>query len=817
MRFPIRSVAGAAAALLVLGLSGCDSVSNLFSPGGPSTSAPARLAFQATLPRFQQSAFSSLQLRVLAEYARADQTFAGIGTQVLPLSTESATQQLPVSVELGTCLADAQRRDATADPSACFVRLTLTLVGDGRSLDVVQVPTVRVTPGATTTVTQPVQLFEVASVTITSSANTTPLPPTGVSLVAGTTFAAAARPVDASGAAIAGRTSTWTSSNSAAATVSAAGVVTAVAPGTATISSTVGGRTGSTLFTIRPPPQLLTVAGVPSSGTGRVVSVPAGIDCVVTAGVASGTCSASFTGGASVQLTSTVNPATAQFSGWTGACVTNGLQPNCTLVMDLPRTTGVGYTALSSIAVQSGGAGVRIVSGPAAGINCTLNGAQGTGACLSTFPVGSTVVLSPVNISTARVTDFIGCTSATPTSCTILVSAAPRTVSVNVAPGRRLIVTPVGSGSGIMSALGVDPLVPLPNIGCGLPSNISTGLCESLYPIGAQVLITATPQPGSLFAGWLGGGCDGVQTNTCLVTLTAAQVQVRATFQPNTVPVTLQLSGTGGGRVFANGVLQCELTAQQTSRQCVVNLPRNQLIQFTGAPLTVGQFAGFGGACPQGVNCSLNLNGPVAITASFIATPPFVLITGAARAGNTGLGNISDNQEEMDCDIAGVSAVGTCSISRDFGAQVTVFAADYLDSFQYVFTRWGANSPCPNSVEPECTFIANVPNIVVDAEFVSALAMQISLSGPVNGQLLVSVAGFRSLQTCSYLGPADPFPCLYYVPDNSSVALEAVTSPSLAVNTGGAQFCSWSGPSWNPLCSFSIGSPVLGLLNFFAP
>lgn len=817
MRPPIRSIARAAAAFLLVALAGCDSVSNLLSPGRPAGEAPATLAFQATLPRFQQSAFTTLDSRVLAQYERADESLVTIGTQNQPLSTDAPTQQLPLSIELGGCLGDPARREAASDPSACFVRLTLTLIGDGRVLDNVQVPTVRLTPGGTSTVAQPVQLFEVASVSITAAANTTPISATGVGLVTGATYPAAARPVDATGAAITGRAVAWSSSNAAVASVSAAGVVTAVAPGSATISATVGGRTGSALFTVTPPPQLLTVVAVASTGTGRVTSLPAGIDCVVTAGVASGSCSASFAAGTVVQLSSTVNPANATFTGWTGACLSNGTQPNCTLTMDQPRTTGVAYTGLSSITVQSGGAGVRIVSGPATGISCTLNGAQPTGTCSALFPIGSTVILTPDHFSTARVSDFTGCTAATPTSCSILVEATPRTVSVNVVPGRLLLVSPVGAGSGIISAPGVDPLVPSPNIGCGLPATISTGLCSSLYPIGSQVLVTATPQPGSTFAGWLGGGCDNVSANTCLVTMSAAQVQVRATFQPTAAPVTFVLSGSGGGRVFANGVLKCELGVQQTSTQCVVTLPLNQLIQFTGAPLTSGQFLGFGGACPQTPTCALTLTGPVSISASFDATPPNVLITATPRAGNTGRGSISDSEEEMNCDINTTSATGVCSIARAYGEEVTVYAGDFSDGQLFVFSRWGQNSPCPNSVEPECTFLATTPNTIVDAEFVPAQPLDIYLDGGEDGEFRVSVAGFRSLYTCAYIAAADPMECPYLVPDNATVSVEAITNASLAVDTGDAQFCSWGGPIWNPSCSFTISEPISGTLYFFAP
>ena len=70
----------------------------------------------------------------------------------------------------------------------------------------------------------------------------------------------------------------WTSSNTSVATVSATGLVTAVARGTATITATDGfGNSGSTTVTVR---QMLTLGLIrQGDGGGTVTSSPAGIDC----------------------------------------------------------------------------------------------------------------------------------------------------------------------------------------------------------------------------------------------------------------------------------------------------------------------------------------------------------------------------------------------------------------------------------------------------------------------------------------------------------------------------------------------------------
>src|SRR4029077_11258082 len=79
--------------------------------------------------------------------------------------------------------------------------------------------------------------------------------------------------------------------------------------------------------------------------------------------------------------------------------------------------------------------------------------------------------------------------------------------------GRRLFVVKSGSGSGrVLSA----------------PAGIDCGqTCTASYQDGAQVALTASPAPGSSFAGWT-GACSG--SATCAVTLRGDDASVTAEF-----------------------------------------------------------------------------------------------------------------------------------------------------------------------------------------------------------------------------------------------------------------------------------------------
>jgi CHRD domain-containing protein/Big-like domain-containing protein len=73
-------------------------------------------------------------------------------------------------------------------------------------------------------------------------------PPAAILVGATTTLTATTK--DGSGAAITGTTVAWSSSSDAIATVSQSGVVTGVAPGTATITATSNGKTGTATVTV---------------------------------------------------------------------------------------------------------------------------------------------------------------------------------------------------------------------------------------------------------------------------------------------------------------------------------------------------------------------------------------------------------------------------------------------------------------------------------------------------------------------------------------------------------------------------------------
>ena len=94
----------------------------------------------------------------------------------------------------------------------------------------------------------------VATVTVGAPIASVDLAPTSAEVLAGATVQLSAIPRDAAGDPLSGRVATWTSSDDAVATVSATGLVTGIAIGSATITATSEGELGTAGATVIPAP-----------------------------------------------------------------------------------------------------------------------------------------------------------------------------------------------------------------------------------------------------------------------------------------------------------------------------------------------------------------------------------------------------------------------------------------------------------------------------------------------------------------------------------------------------------------------------------
>ena len=223
------------------------------------------------------------------------------------------------------------------------------------------------------------------------------------------------------------------------------------------------------------------------SGTGTVISNPAGINC-------GSTCTASISSSTAVTLTATASSGST-FAGWSGNCTATGSvimtgNMGCTATFN-----SSGYKLTSTVineVTSSGTASGTIVSNPA-GINCGTD-------CSETYPAGQMVTLTPKPAANSKFKAWTGhadCTDGSVTmdaSKTCTATFTLNTVSLSVSKTGNGIVTSTPSG-----------------VNCGTS-------CSFNFVAGTAVTLKANPEAGFAFAGW-SGGCTG--TADCSMTLSS--------------------------------------------------------------------------------------------------------------------------------------------------------------------------------------------------------------------------------------------------------------------------------------------------------
>ncbi len=143
------------------------------------------------------------------------------------------------------------------------------------------------------------------------------------------------------------------------------------------------------------------------------------------------------------------------------------------------------------------------------------------------------------------------------------------------------------------------------------PAGISCGAtCSAGFSNGTTVVLTATPQPGSVFVGW-SGGCAGT---LCSLAMTQAR-SVVASFAPATRTLSITKSGTGAGTVASSPAgINCGAT-------CSASFNLNTVVTLTATPSTGSTFAGWSGACSGTGTCVATMDQARAVTAAFTIVP----------------------------------------------------------------------------------------------------------------------------------------------------------------------------------------------------
>ena len=380
-----------------------------------------------------------------------------------------------------------------------------------------------------------------------------------------------------------------------------------------------------------------------------------------------------------------------------------------------------------TVALAGGGNG-SVTSSPS-GISCP-------GTCTANFlKVGTVVTLSAAPAAGSRFVGWGGACSGAG-SCMVTMSHAQSvTATFNLIFPLNVSVT--GSGTVASSPAGIS----------------CPGTCSTTFDSGTTVMLSATPAAGWTFSGW-GGACSGA--GSCNVTMNAAE-SVTATFIQL---FQLSVSVVGGGSVSSSPAgISCPGT-------CTANYTGGTMVTLTATPAVGTTFAGWGGACSGTGNCTISINAPASVSATFgIVTFPLTVSV-------AGSGTVTSSP-------GGISCPPTCTASFNSGTSVTLSATP---ASGWAFAGWGGG--CSGTAP--CTILMSAAQSVT-ATFKQIFTLTINVGGkPGSG----TVTGTPGAINCS--GPT----CSANFIAGTVVKLTAAAQP-------GHKFTGWRTPA---ACGPSAGN-----------
>lgn len=299
------------------------------------------------------------------------------------------------------------------------------------------------------------------------------------------------------------------------------------------------------------------------------------------------------------------------------------------------------YTTVRyALGVDILGAGQGHVSSSPAGIDC---GYSGRIDCGENFAEATQVTLTATAEPGSIFTGWSGACSGSSPTCNVSMTEA-RDVHSTFEQARTLSVTKSGTGAGSLTSnpAGID---------CG--SACSDDAAE--FALGSSVTLTASPDIGSSFSFWSGGGCSGT-SSTCTVTMSQAR-SVEATFTASELALTVVRKGNGAGTVTSQPAgISCGNT-------CNANYIYGTSVTLTASPGSDSTFGGWSGDGCSGTStmCTVSTDQARSVEATFALQKRTLTVS---KAGN-GSGLVTSGPAGIDCG-------SDCAADFDLGSSVTL-------------------------------------------------------------------------------------------------------------------------------------------------
>jgi len=332
----------------------------------------------------------------------------------------------------------------------------------------------------------------------------------------------------------------WSVSNPSVATISSAGLATAVGAGTTQVTAISNGIAASSDVTVSPsssggsgsPTLTLSPTSVTETFDGETTqfiamgslagATPQNVSTQV-AWVSSNTQVATINNsGLATALGSGTSTITAYYAGISATATltvsvssTTPAVPTLTIIPSNVTATGAGaVTQLIAIGNLTGNGVVQNLTN-----NVTWSSTAFTNVSVSPSGLATALVTPPTGVTITSVITAIG----VDTTGSIVTATMPFSIVAAPAPttpSQTLTLYEVGSGVGNITSAGASP-----TLSCGNGGTV----CSGAYSQGAVLTLTATPAAGYTFGGWT-GSCVVATPTSCTVTMSNNQT-IGATFK----------------------------------------------------------------------------------------------------------------------------------------------------------------------------------------------------------------------------------------------------------------------------------------------
>jgi len=449
------------------------------------------------------------------------------------------------------------------------------------------------------------------------------------------------------------------------------------------------------------------------NGSGNVASSAVGIDC-------GSDCSSDLGCGTPVTLTATPN-AGSYFSGWSGGgCF--GTAP-CVTTIDTAQNVTATFTLSSfTLTVTKDGNGTGTIISSPAGIFCNTS-------CSTDFDYGTVVTLTAIPDPGCTFAGWSGDGCCGNCVCITAMWNSRNVTATFTRDAFPLTVTRTGSGSGTVTS---SPLA----IFCG-------ATCNADFEAGSVVTLHASPEAGSVFAGW-SGGCAG--TGSCAISMDSAK-SVTASFTHESYPLTVTRVGPGTVTSSPSGIY--------CGAACNANYDSGTLVTLMATPDAGATFAGWSGAYTGTGSCTITMDMAKSVTATFTRESYPLTVT------KIGPGTVTGTPTGIYCGAA-------CNASYNAGTLVTLTATADAEA---TFTGW--SGACTGT--GGCAVNMDMAKNVTATFILDSYLLSLSKTGNGAGTVTSNPSGIACGLTCS-------------ASFNAGTTITLTATP-----TSGSTFTGWSG------------------------